>query len=114
MNLQHKGLASGNWGKMPLAEQLANVGSEVERTISWQEKGNEEYSQKAFGRALELLSLTKDSHKEKSKLKEITRTYELLVDHFAGENRFKSTDVLWRNYFNYFAYLSAKKRLISS
>ncbi len=110
MNLQHKNLASGSWGKMALTEQLANVGSEVERTISWKNKGNEEYSKKAFERALELLSLTKDSQKEKSKLKEVSRVYELLVDYFAGENLFKSTDELWRKYFNYYTYISAKNR----
>ncbi len=65
---------------------------------------------KAFERALELLSLTKDSQKEKSKLKEVSRVYELLVDYFAGENLFKSTDELWRKYFNYYTYISAKNR----
>ena len=110
MSIQHQTLASGKWGKMPIAEQLANVGSEVERTISWKEKGNEDYSQKAFFRALELLSLTKGSIKERSKLKEISRVYELLADHFSGENRFSTTDDLWRKYFYPFTYLTAKNR----
>ena len=111
MNIQHQKLASGSWGKMSLAEQLANVGSEVERTISWKEKGNEEYSKKAFERALELLSLTKGSLRDLSQLKEISRVYELLVDHFGEKNRFKSTDDSWKSYFNHYTYLAAKKRL---
>lgn len=110
MTIQHKELAAGAWGKMPLAEQLANVGSEVERTIAWKAKGNAEYSNKAFGRALELLSLSKGALRERSRLKEISRVYELLVDHFGGENRFKSTDESWKKYFNYYTYLSAKSR----
>ena len=55
---QHKDLAAGHWQELSFFEQMANVGSEVERTISWKNKGNLEYSQKAFERALELLDLT--------------------------------------------------------
>jgi hypothetical protein len=104
MVLQHKQLASGAWDKLNLTEQLANVGSEVERAISWRNKGNEEYSKKAFYRALDLLALTKNSCKEHSKLREVSRVYELLVDYFEGENQYCSTDKLWRKYFFAFTY----------
>lgn len=110
MKVQHKNLASGSWAKMPLYLQLANVGSEVERAISWKEKGNIEYSQKAFGRALELLALTKNACKKKSQLKEVARIYEFLVDYFTGENKYGSSDELWRKYFNSHTYLAAKRR----
>lgn len=30
---QHQQLASGRWAKMPFLEQMANIGSEVERAI---------------------------------------------------------------------------------
>lgn len=99
MNYQHKTLAAGHWKKFNLLEQLANVGSEVERAISWREKGNKDYSQRAFERALELLDLTMADAKNKKRLKEITRVRELLVDYFWGENYFGSTDELWRKYF---------------
>jgi hypothetical protein len=112
MNIQHKKLASGSWSRMSLIEQLANVGSEVERTIAWKEKGNAEYSKKAFERALELLALTKNSVEEKSRLNEITRMYELLVDYFEGDNRYQSTDKLWRKYFHNYVYLCAQKRFL--
>ncbi len=39
---------------------MSNIGSEVERALNWQAKGNLAYSQKVFGRALELLDLTLD------------------------------------------------------
>jgi len=32
------------WFKLSLAEQLANIGSEVIRAINWKEKGREDYS----------------------------------------------------------------------
>jgi len=31
MNYKHKGLAQGRWFQLTLIEQLANIGSEVER-----------------------------------------------------------------------------------
>lgn len=104
MIYQHKALASGHWNNISLMEQVANVGSEVERVILWQEKGNKDYSKKAFDRALELLDLTICDPKNKKRLKEITRVRELLIDHFWGENQFHSTNKLWRKYFYQFNY----------
>ncbi len=38
----HKNLINpGKWYEMSLAEQLGNVGSDVDRIISWRKKGNE-------------------------------------------------------------------------
>lgn len=103
MSYQHKELAEGRWFKLSLVEQLANVGSEVERAIKWRNKGHEQYGQSAFERALELLSLTIDDPKNKFRLKEPTRIYELLVDYFMGDNFYGSSDKLWHNYFLAFA-----------
>lgn len=103
MKLQHKKMASGNWSNLSLSEQMANVGSEVERAINWKNKGNSIYSQKAFERALELLDLT-ISCSNKSSLKELTRTREVLVDYFIGDNQYSSSDDLWRKYFHAFNY----------
>lgn len=99
MSLQHKKLASGNWNRLSLIEQMANVGSEVERTIAWKNKKNEEYSQMAFFRALELLDLTISCKKNRKRLKELTRVREALVDYFANDNSFSSSDELWQKYF---------------
>ena len=43
---------------------MANVGSEVERALNWQAKGNKEYSRLAFERALELLDFTTEGIKK--------------------------------------------------
>lgn len=104
MNYQHQELAKGGWFELSLVEQLANVGSEVERAINWRNKGNVQYSRMAFERALELLSLTIDDPKNKFRLKEPIRLYELLVDYFAGDNSFDSTDEFLHKYFLAFAY----------
>ena len=104
MTAQHREYASGKWNDLSLMEQLANTGSEIERTISWKKKGNIEYSRLAFNRALELLNLTILDEKNKKRLKELTRTREALVDHFLCDNTYNTTEDQWRNYFAGFTY----------
>lgn len=108
MNIQHKDLAMGRWGKMTLCEQMANIGSEVNRALNWQEKGNKSLSLKAASRALELLELSLDSIKPFSRLKEIARLREAIVDYFYGSNQFSSSETLWRKYFDRFNYAARK------
>src|SRR3990167_7221360 len=102
----HKTLDVENWFKLSLVTQLANVGSEAIRAINWKNKNNEGYSQLAFYRSLELLNLIKEDPKNRERLKEITITYEVLVDFFAGENIYNSTSKSISNYFNQFTYLN--------
>ena len=104
MSMQHKKLASGNWNKLDLIEQMANVGSEVERTIAWKNKRNPKYSKMAFFRALELLDLTITCAENRKRLKELTRVREALVDYFESDNQFCSSDKLWQKYFLAFNY----------
>lgn len=47
-NFYHKKLADGGWEKLSFAEQMANVGIEMERTINWNKRGKAEHSQEAF------------------------------------------------------------------
>ena len=109
MNYQHKELAAGRWESLSLLEQMANIGSEVERAIKWKEKNNSDYSMKACERALELLDLTLDSRKNHSHFKEIARVREALVDYFWGGNQFVSSDLSWRRYFLEFAFAARMK-----
>ncbi len=106
----HKHLAAGRWAEMSLCCQLANIGSEVSRAIKWREKGKHDISRRAFFRALELADLTLACLKEGAKLKEIARMREVMVDFFYGDNKFGSSEQLWLNYFNQFAYLCRKRR----
>lgn len=96
------------WSQFSLIEQMANVGSEVGRTINWNKKGNTKMSINSLYRALELLDLTVDDKKNKNSLKEILRVREALVDFFVGNNIYKSSDVIWEKYFFYFN-LAARK-----
>ncbi len=108
MTPQHKELASGRWAEMSFAEQMANIGSEVSRALNWQKKDKKDLSQRAFNRALELIDMTISPVRKYSKLKELFRVREALVDFFYGKNQFCSSEILWRKYFDHFAYLARK------
>ncbi len=99
MNYQHKTLAGDKWNKMLFLEQMANIGSEVERTISWKAKKNDNYSKKAFYRSLELFDLSLSAPLKPSKRREVARARELWVDFVMYGNSYKSTSEQWRKYF---------------
>ncbi len=103
MTVQHRELAAGRWYKLSLVEQLANTGSEVERALNWNQRGNAEYSMRAVERALELLDLTIADARHHGRLRELTRVREALVDYFYADNGFCSSPARWRAYFNAFA-----------
>ncbi len=92
------------WKTFSFFEQMANVGSEVERAIGWQEKNNPQYSCLAVDRALELLDLTIDDLRNKKRRRELGRLREVLVDYFYASNAFASSSRSWRNYFLAFAW----------
>lgn len=99
MNYQHKELANGQWEKLSFCEQMANIGSEVERTIKWKSKNKPELSQRAFIRALELLDLSLSVQKTSPRLKELSRLREILADYFTFDNIYKSDNKSLQKYF---------------
>lgn len=110
MIYQHQDLARGRWAKMTFVEQMAHIGSEVERALNWRTKRNAAHSQKAFERALELADFTLGSGWGGSRLKEVARMREALVDYFSGANEFGSTEKSWKRYFFNFGYAARKDR----
>lgn len=112
MKVYHKTLVSGRWFQLSLVEQLANIGSEIERAVLWQKK-NLEYSYTAVERALELLSLTLEDEKNKkfAKLKEIARLKELILDYFYNKNAYNTEETFWQKYFYPF-YIAARGKKI--
>lgn len=110
MNIQHKTQEQGVWLKHDLIFQLANIGSEVIRALSWQKKGNKEYAQLAFERALELFDLTIADPKNRKRLKEVCRAREVVADFFAGDNQYRTPAQYLKKYFIQFNYLAAVRR----
>ena len=102
MSHQHRELAAGKWNQLCFAEQMANVGSEIERTISWKARGRQDFSDRAFNRAIELLDLTIAGAGSPARLRELLRVREALADCFAFDNIYQSTPESWQRYFRYF------------
>ena len=110
MTYQHKDLAAGRWRQFTLLEQMAHVGSEVERALNWRAKHHAPYAQRAFERALELLDLTLANTRGAARLRELARVRETLADYFVGRNACGSTEASWRSYFLPFAHAARRTR----
>jgi hypothetical protein len=82
---RHRELAAGRWRALSLAEQLANVGSEVGRMRRARDVA---LMTGAFERALELLDLTLADPRWRSRLREIARARELLCDAASGGSEY--------------------------
>lgn len=99
----HQDLSHQNWFTLSTVEQMANIGSEIERAIKWSGK-NADYARLANFRALELFDLTLVDPKHSSGLKEIARARELWLDYFIGQNQYSQTADQWHKYFYSFTY----------
>jgi len=102
MIYRHRDLAAGRWGKLSLAAQLGNVGSEVGRMLRWKSR-DERLVAGAFERALELLDLTLADPRWRARLREIARARELLCDAAAGGSQYGTTLTDLDRYFLAFA-----------
>ena len=109
---QHKGLAAGGWAEKSLIEQMANIGSEFYRALSWKKKENEQYCMRAFERGLELIDLTvasclfrysEEPSRRRAALRELLRLREALCDYFVGDNEFGFDAEAINRYFYHFA-----------
>ncbi len=104
MNFKHKDLSSGRWQKLSLLEQLANIGSEVNRALRWLDK-DEKFYQGAVERTLELFDLTLADSRWKGRLREIGRAREIFCDAITGGKEYNSSlKDIDRYFFHYALY----------
>jgi hypothetical protein len=106
---RHRDLAAGRWGRLSLAEQLGNVGSEVGRMHRWRGR-DDGLAAGAFDRALELLDLTLADPRWRDRLREIARARELLCDAAAGGREYNTTLEDLDRYFLAFAVAARRGR----
>jgi hypothetical protein len=99
--LQHQSLASGKWFTLSLAEQLGNIGSEVNRAI--RARGDTNRFDKAIIRGLELFDLTLSDPRWRKRLKEIARAREIFCDAAWGKLEYGVTLEYLDTYFLRFA-----------
>lgn len=104
----HTGLAAGRWQTLTIVEQLANVGSEVDRAIRADQAGKQARRDRAIDRALELFDLTAtDPRWRYPRKREILRAREEFCRLFFGD-RMPGAAASLQKYFLYFA-LAARR-----
>lgn len=99
--MQHSSLAAGRWQQFTLTEQLGHVGSEVSRARKAQ--GDEQRFWSAVTRAFELLDLTIEDTRHRSRLRELLRVREMFADAVLGGSEYQSTLSAMDHYFLAFA-----------
>ena len=88
-------------------EQMANIGSEVSRSLRWRGK-DEKLFQGAVDRTLELFDLTLEDSRWKGRLREIARAREVFLDAVHGGKEYKSKLEDLDRYFFQFALACGK------
>jgi hypothetical protein len=102
----HAGLAAGRWAAMSLAEQLAHVGSEVDRAIAAWASHRADRFDRALARALELFDLTaRDDRWRGHRRREILRAREEFCRLFFDDDVASGAARTLRKYFLQFALL---------
>lgn len=107
-NFKHQSLAAGQWHAFSLAEQLGNIGSEVNRAIK--AYGDPTRFDQAVERGLELFDLTLGDHRWCKRLKEIARARELFCDAAWGNCEYNTSLESLNTYFHYFALAARAKK----
>jgi len=103
--------AARRWPTLSLVEQLAHVGSEVERTIRAHERANQARFDGALARALELFDLSAaDERWRGPKRREILRAREQFCGLFFDESGPVGGAASLRKYFLAFAAAAALQR----
>jgi len=101
---EHLESAKASWAKFSLVEQMANIGSEVSRTL--RAKGNQARYWGAVTRALDLFYLTIEDPRWKGRRREILRVRELFAAAALGSDEFKTSLEDLDRYFDYFVRLA--------
>jgi hypothetical protein len=100
----HTSLASGRWAELSVVEQLANIGSEVDRTFRAHEAGRIDRRDNALARALELFDLTaSDPRWRGPRRREVLRAREYFCDTLFSDCPDPRDATFLRKYFLQFA-----------
>jgi len=105
----HVGLAAGRWAALSLVEQLAHVGSEVDRAIAAWAPRSDRFD-KALTRALELFDLTaRDDRWRGHRRREILRAREEFCRLFFDDDVPSRAVRTLQEYFLQFALLARRR-----
>ena len=91
------------WFRMPVTEQMADIGKEVAEAIRWKEKGDHQKTRSFCNNAIELLILTEEDPKHgRCAVEEFNSAVEELRDYFLGDNIYGTTDEMLMHYYGTF------------
>ena len=108
----HAEAAAGRWADLSLIEQMANIGSEVDRTVRAREAGREDRFELALARALELFDLTAaDARWRGPRRREVLRAREEFCRLFFDPDMLPNSAAGLRAYFLHFA-VAARRRVV--
>lgn len=96
-------LDTKRWQSLTLAQQMGNIGSEVQRAFSMQKRGEEEQKEKSIDRFLGMIDCSLADQRWQKRCLEICRIREVLCDYFFAKNSFGNSFENLINYFNAFA-----------
>lgn len=105
----HVNSAMGKWQTLSLAEQLGNIGSEINRALKFQGK-NQQLFENAIYRAVDLLDLTIEDTRWRNRLKEITRIREVFCNTVFGNGEYSTSLDDLNQYFYFFAFAARKNK----
>ncbi len=71
------------WQSLTFYQQMGNIASELSRAIKFKNQNDVERMNSSLWRLLELMDLTTDDEKNKSRLKELCRFKEVLSDWYS-------------------------------
>ena len=108
MQFQHASLSQGRWFEFSFMEQLANIGSEINRIVK--AKNDQKKFDSSVLRVLELIDLTIQDKRWKNSIKEILRVREVFCDTVFGDNQYNTSLDDLNKYFFYFALLHRLKK----
>ncbi len=90
------------WFEMPVGQQLANVGGEINRAIRWKNKHEKEKELSFLDKAMEFLKLTMQDPKNKNRLGELYECKREIDDFFFEGNTYSNTDESLMKFYNSF------------
>ena len=90
------------WFSMPVAVQISNIGSEVNRAIKYKNQQEPEKAERFMNKSIQLLEMTKQDPKNRHRIQEFEFAIEELLDYFIGNNIYGTTDEKLKKYYDAF------------
>ena len=96
------------WQGLTFYQQMGNIASELSRAIKFKDQNDAEHMNSSLWRLLELMDLTIDDEKNRSKLRELCRFKEVLSDWYCQTKVYDIDPESLKTYALNFAMLARK------